>query len=361
LTSIKQSKKVLALLSGGVDSAVAAALLKEDGYQVTGVIMQIWSGGSLTGSGLHHGCYGPEEEQDIEDARRVAQRLAIPFQVIDLTKEYQSVVLDYFCHEYLSGRTPNPCVRCNQRIKFKGLIEKARASGLEFDFIASGHYARVEFDPLGARYLLKKGLDLTKDQSYFLAFLSQGQLANLIFPLGQCRKSEVRLLAAQFGLPVADKPDSQNFISGDYTSIIKTPAVPGPIKDGQGRVIGRHRGLQFYTVGQRKGLGIAALEQLYVVALDPATNTVQVGSRDEILRDEITAIDLNWISIGGLNQPLTIKARIRSAHHEAEARLIPLKNGKVQVKFKEPQLAVAPGQAVVFYDGDLVVGGGIIA
>jgi tRNA-uridine 2-sulfurtransferase len=356
-----RDRKVLALMSGGVDSAVAAALLQEQGYQVTGVIMKIWAGEPAPGHGLHHGCYGPEEEQDIEDARRVAAKLALPFRVIDLTAEYQSIVLDYFCQEYTAGRTPNPCIRCNQRIKFKALIEKARDSGVEFDFIASGHYARIEVDPVNGRYLLKKGLDLTKDQSYFLCFLSQEQLARLILPLGNYRKVEVRQLAARFGLPVVDKPDSQNFISGDYTSIIKMPAVPGPIQDSQGRVLGRHRGLQYYTVGQRKGLGIAAAEQLYVVSLDQGTNTVRVGRREEILRADITATDLNWISISGLSAPLRVRARVRSAQREAESDLIPLAGNTAQVKFKEPQLAPAPGQAVVFYDGDVVVGGGLIA
>jgi tRNA-uridine 2-sulfurtransferase len=356
-----RNRKVLALMSGGVDSAVAAALLQEQGYQVTGVIMKIWAGESAPGHGLHHGCYGPEEEQDIEDARRVAAKLGLPFHIIDLTAEYQSVVLDYFCREYTAGRTPNPCIRCNQRIKFQALITKARDSGVEFDFIASGHYARIEVDPVSGRYLLKKGLDLTKDQSYFLCFLSQDQLAHLILPLGTCKKVEVRRLAARFGLPVADKPDSQNFISGDYTSIIKTPAVPGPIQDSQGRVLGRHRGLQNYTIGQRKGLGIAAAEQLYVVSLDQGTNTVRVGRRDEIMRAEITATDLNWVSIRELSAPLEVKARIRSAQREAEADLIPEEGDRVRVKFKEPQLAPAPGQAVVFYAGDVVVGGGLIA
>ena len=213
--------RVAMTMSGGVDSSVAAALLKEQGYAVTGVTMKIWGGKAAAEAPVHHGCYGPGEEEDIEDAGRVAQQLDIPFHVLDLTREYRSEVLDYFSREYLSGRTPNPCVRCNHNIKFGALIEKSRQSGLQFDAIASGHYARVEYDAQQSRYILKKAKDLTKDQSYFLSFLSQKQLAQLMLPLGGYTKTEVRAMAKRFGLHIAAKPDSQNFICGDYTSLIQ--------------------------------------------------------------------------------------------------------------------------------------------
>ena len=279
----KSGKTVLALMSGGVDSSVAAALLKEQGYNVTGVTMKIWDGKTTAQGSTQHGCYGPGEEEDIEDARKVALNLNIPFHVFDLTREYQSGVLDYFCSEYLSGRTPNPCVRCNPSIKFGALVDKARLSGIEFDFIASGHYARVEFDETTCRYLLKKAKDLTKDQTYFLAFLSQQQLSRLMLPLGDYTKVEVREMAKQFGLEVASKPDSQDFVCGGYTSIIQTESNPGAIMDKNGKVLGEHRGLQFYTIGQRKGLEIAAKQPLYVTTLEPTLNAVIVGVKRRYL------------------------------------------------------------------------------
>jgi tRNA-uridine 2-sulfurtransferase len=352
--------KVLVAMSGGVDSSVAAALLKEQGYQIAGVIMKIWGGESLPAEGRHHGCYGPDEAEDIEDARKVAQSLNIPFYVEDLTGEYKSVVLDYFCDTYLSGRTPNPCVRCNQRIKFGSLIDKVRRDGLEFDLIASGHYARVEYDSGRKLYLLKKGKDISKDQSYFLTFLSQKQLGLLKFPLGDKTKVEVRQEARRLNLPVSEKPDSQNFVSGDYSGMIPAEAKPGPIKNKEGKVLGQHRGIQFYTIGQRKGLGISGPDLLYVTGIDPQNNALIVGERNDVFSDEFIASELNWIGIPELCEPLTVKAKIRSSHREAEAVITPLDGKRVQVKFSEPQMAVTPGQVAVFYDGDIVVGGGII-
>jgi tRNA-specific 2-thiouridylase len=348
-------------MSGGVDSSVTAALLKEQGYHLIGVTMKIWGGKE---EGLepvkHHGCYGPGEEADIEDAREVARSLDIPFHVIDLTREYQSVVLDYFCEEYLSGRTPNPCVRCNHRIKFNALVEKARDIGLDFDFIASGHYARIERNPASGRYLLKKACDLAKDQSYFLCFLSQAQLGSLMFPLGGFTKGEVREMATRFGLQVADKPDSQNFVSGEYSSVIKVHGAPGPILDRQGRVLGQHRGLEHYTIGQRKGLEISIGEPVYVTAIDASRNAVILGNRNELQRNEFTASRMNWIATANLSSPAVFTAKIRSAHKGAEALVSPNADGSVLVKFNQPQMAVSPGQVVVFYQEDSVAGGGII-
>jgi tRNA-specific 2-thiouridylase len=356
----KSGITVLALMSGGVDSSVAAALLKEQGYNVTGVTMKIWDGKTTAQRSTQHGCYGSGEEEDIEDARKVALNLNIPFHVFDLTREYQSGVLDYFCSEYLSGRTPNPCIRCNPNIKFGALVDKARLSGIEFDFIVSGHYAMVEFDETTRRYLLKKAKDLTKDQTYFLAFLSQQQLSRLMLPLGDYTKVEVREMAKRFGLPVASKPDSQNFVCGDYTSVINAESNPGPILDNNGNVMGQHRGLQFYTIGQRKGLEISAKIPLYVSALDPARNTVTLGTKEDLYLNEFIVSGLNWIAISELQQTMIANVKIRSSHREAEAILTPVGNGNVKLKFKECQFAITPGQAAVFYQDDVVIGGGII-
>jgi tRNA-specific 2-thiouridylase len=347
-------------MSGGVDSSVVAALLKEQGYNVTGVTMKIWDGKTAAQGSTQHGCYGPGEEEDIEDARKVAQNLNIPFHVFDLTREYQSGVLNYFCSEYLSGKTPNPCVRCNPNIKFGALVDKARLSGIEFDFIASGHYAKVAYDDTLRRYVLKKANDLTKDQTYFLAFLSQQQLSQLMLPLGDYTKIEIREIAKQFGLPVASKPDSQNFVCGDYTSVINAESNPGPILDKNRNIIGQHRGLQFYTIGQRKGLEISAKQPLYVTTLEPTLNAVIVGVREDIYKKEFSVFNMNWITIGDLHQPMSAKVKIRSSHREVESILTPAGNGNISVKFKENQFAITPGQAAVFYQDDVVIGGGII-
>jgi len=351
--------KVLVAMSGGVDSSVAAALLKEQGYEVHGVTMKIWDGKAIPGQVLRHGCYGPGEEDDIEDARRVAQTLDIPFHVFDLTPEYQAEVLDYFCHEYLTGRTPNPCLKCNRKIKFDALLKKAQDSGLDFDYFATGHYARVEYDMSKHRYLLKKARDQNKDQSYFIASLSQEQLGHSLFPIGDYTKEEVRKMAADFGLKVSNKSESQDFIAGGYSSLLP-PSPPGDILDKEGNILGEHRGISFYTIGQRKGLGISAREPLYVTGIDPTRNAVIVGRKEEVYRDELIATDLNWIAMERLEEPARMKARIRYLHREAEAMVTPLANEEYYVKFTEPQMAITPGQAVVFYDGDIVVGSGTI-
>ena len=306
-----------------------------------------------------HGCYGPEEEEDIEDARSVAHALNIPFHVLDLRREYQADVLDYFRKEYLRGRTPNPCVRCNPRVKLGAMVAKARDNGIAFDCFATGHYARVEYDGGKGRYLLKKARDASKDQSYFLCYLSQEQLGHCLFPLGDYTKEEVRSKARALGLDVRDKAESQDFIAGDYLSVLGVAAQPGPITDRRGNVLGEHRGIPFYTIGQRKGLGIAAREPLYVTAIDRERNTIVVGTKEEVYGDELVASDLNWIAIEGLERPARMKARIRYLHQEAEALVTTLDDG-VRVRFDQPQMAITPGQTVAFYDDDVVVGGGTI-
>ncbi len=351
--------KVAVGMSGGVDSSVAAALLQQQGYQVTGVTMRIWDGEDSAGEGRRHGCYGPGEAEDIEDARRVAHTLGVPIHVFDLRQEYQREVLDYFRREYLSGRTPNPCLKCNHKIKFDTLLRKARDSGIDFDKFATGHYARVVYDESNQRYLLKKARDLSKDQSYFLASLSQEQLGQAIFPLGDYTKDEVRKMAADFGLDFSSKPESQDFIAGGYSALL-TATSPGPILDKHGHTLGEHRGIAAYTIGQRRGLGISATEPLYVTAIDAAQNAITVGSRKEVYGDELFASGLNWIATDALTQPARAKAKIRYQHQAAWATLIPRGEGKIYVKFDEPQMAITPGQAVVFYHGDAVLGSGTI-
>jgi tRNA-specific 2-thiouridylase len=351
--------RIVVGMSGGVDSSVTAALLKRAGHDVTGVTMKIWGGEKAPATG-RHGCYGPGDIEDIADAQKVARGLGIEHFVIDLTKEYQHDVLDFFCDEYLSGRTPNPCVRCNRLIKFGTLIQKARESGIAFDCFATGHYARVEFDAGAGRYLLKKGKDLGKDQSYFLSALSQEQLALAMFPLGAYTKEEVRSLATGFGLEVAEKPESQDFAEGGHLSLFTGKSKSGPITDKQGKVLGRHRGIENYTIGQRKGLGVASEKPLYVVGIDAKTNTVIVGEQAEVYGTEFTVSSVNWIAVPGIKKPITAQVRIRYRHREADATITPLPGNKVHVRYMSPQLAITPGQTAVFYNGDVVVGGGTI-
>ena len=356
---MKIMKKVLVAMSGGVDSSVAAALLKEEGYAVIGVTMKIWGGEDLRGEIRRHGCYGPGTGRDIEDARKVAEILGIPFHVLDLKREYKSQVLDYFYREYLSGRTPNPCIRCNRWVKFDALGKRARDSGIEFDSIATGHYARVEYDESQHRYLLKKAKDLRKDQSYFLFSLSQAQLGSSLFPVGNYTKEEVRKIASHFELGVNDKSESQDFIVEHYSFLSKAAVQPGPILDRQKNVLGQHQGIPFYTIGQRRRLGISAKEPLYVTDIDPEKNAIIVGNKGELYRDELTASELNWIAERP-TRPIKARARIRYLHKEAEAIIVPLNENKVHIKFQEPQMAISPGQVVVFYDGEVVIGGGTI-
>lgn len=351
--------KVLVGLSGGVDSSVTAALLKEKGFNVAGVTMKIWDN-SFKSSNLRSACYGADEVHDIEDAQKVANDLNIPFHVIDLSKEYKDNIVTYFKNEYLSGRTPNPCVMCNQNIKFYALLEKAKESGIKFDVFATGHYAKVEYDKKTDRYFLKKAKYTRKDQSYFLSFLSQEQLSKVMFPLGKFTKEAVRAKAESFGLFVHDKKESQDFFSGDYNELLNNPESSGPIINSDGKVLGKHNGIWNYTIGQRKGLGISYKAPLYVTRIDKENNAIIVGLENELYSDELTVTKINWISIHEPNKPFNASAKIRYMHKEAEALITPLSNREVQIKFKEPQRSIAPGQISVFYDKDIVLGGGII-
>lgn len=355
---MKKKKKVLVGLSGGVDSSVAAYLLKKEGFEVIGVTMAIWDG-KYSASGKH-ACYGPDEDEEIREAREIAGMLEIPYHVFDCSAEYKASVLNYFKAEYLSGRTPNPCVKCNQLIKFGMLPLLAEKGGLAYDYFATGHYALGRYDENRKRYILKKGIDPKKDQTYFIHRLSQEQLSKTLFPLGGLSKPEVRKIAREAGIPAVEKEESQDFYGGDYKELLEMPATPGDIVLTNGEVVGRHDGFWNYTIGQRKGLGVAYSEPLYVVKLDPETNRVIVGTRSETYESTFFVRDLNWISIESLTTRMEITCKIRSAQKEREATIEPDSDGQIKVTFYHPNDAITPGQSAVFYEDDIVVGGGTI-
>lgn len=364
---IKQERTIAVGLSGGVDSSVAAHLLKQQGYKVLGLTMQIWDGSlPLLDEGLS-GCYGPGEPRDIAAAKALADRLGIPHHVVSLAPEYNAEVLEYFRSEYRAGRTPNPCVRCNRSMKFGLLLDRARTMGISFDIFATGHYARVSQDPASGRWQLERAVDTAKDQTYFLSHLSQTQLSRVLFPLGGMSKPEVKAIAREIGwADVADKQESQNFIESKDYGVLFGPQEqkPGPIVNTRGKLVGQHRGIIHYTIGQRKGLGIGgSTDPLYVVRLDACANTVVVGAYAELFSSTLIARELNWIGIPNApSQPLKVQAKIRQQHKEAPAtiQVVP-GTDTVETVFDEPQMSITPGQIVVFYAGELVLGSGTIA
>lgn len=354
-------KKAMIAMSGGVDSSVAAYLMVQDGYDCAGATLKLYDNPQCSFPG-HRACCTPS---DTEDARSVAARLGMLYYVFPMHDEFRHSVIDKFADTYLHGGTPNPCIDCNRFLKFSALLDKARELGCEY--IASGHYARREQDPETGRFILKKGLDPTKDQSYVLYAMTQDQLAHTLFPLGGYTKKEIRHIAQEQGFINADKPDSQDICfvpDGDYVSFITRcvghESPTGPFVDREGRVLGQHKGFIRYTKGQHKGLGLAIEPPLYVLRKDPADHAVYLGHNEDLFTSELIAGDWNWISIPALTAPMTVTVKTRYSQREAEAVAEPLSGGQVRLRFREPQRAVTPGQFVVLYDGDTVVGGGVI-
>ena len=346
-------------MSGGVDSSVAALLLKEQGHEVIGITMALWNGQGV-GAAERHACYGPNEREDIESARAVCGVIGIPFHVFDCSRSYARLVLDYFKREYVEGRTPNPCVVCNHEMKFGVLPEAARRAGLSFERFATGHYARVGYDESTGRFSIKRAADRRKDQSYFLYRLSQEQLAHALFPIGDYLKDEVRSIARARRFAVSEREESQDFYSGDYKELISAGKSPGDIVTVDGRVLGSHGGIWNYTVGQRKGLGIGYSEPLYVVAIDKERNAVVVGPKGELGRRVFVVGGLRWMAFDGLREPLKAGVKIRSTQAEKPALIESAGNGAVSVTFETPVDSITPGQSAVFYREDTVIGGGII-
>jgi tRNA-specific 2-thiouridylase len=362
-------------MSGGVDSSLAAALLHEAGHDVTGVTLHLWEGDddrlaeSLCCS-----------QQMTESARRVCAQLGIPYYVFNYQREFRRYVIEYFLREYASGSTPNPCLECNREIKFRALLARARTLG--FDYVATGHYARIRIDEIDADdpappsangvqrvvYRLLRAVDQEKDQSYMLYMLGQNDLARLMFPIGEYTKAEVRAMAAARGLASANRPESQDICfvpGGDYRNLLREERPdalrPGPILDLEGREVGRHQGLPLYTIGQRRGLGIAAGQPMYVTALDVTRNAVIVGPESALGRTSLHAERVTFVSGVWPHAPFDCLAQIRAHADAVPARVTPGESGAVEVHFERPQRAITPGQAIVFYDGEVVLGGGRIA
>jgi tRNA-specific 2-thiouridylase len=355
----EKKQRVLLGMSGGVDSSVAGYLLREQGYDVVGVTMKVWPQDCI--SRAEDKCCGP---QAVADARSVAHSLGIPHYVVDEADQFERLVIDYFSSEYQAGRTPNPCVMCNEKLKFGNLWQKAQALGC--DYIATGHYAIIEHH--ADRAVLRKGADPRKDQSYFLFSLRQPQLRRALTPLGAMSKPEIRDIARTLGLKVADKVDSQEicFVPGnDYKAFLRSHLGEGEFHGGgiydlAGTFLGEHGGIEMFTIGQRKGLPGGSAQPRYVVDIDPETNRVIVGSAEDLVSEEFEIDRVNWVSRGVSDEPMEVTVKIRYSHPGTRATLYPLADNCARLELHEPQKAVTPGQAAVFYDGDVVLGGGWI-
>ncbi len=347
---------ILVGVSGGVDSAVVLHKLKSEGHNVIGAMMKIYDGDVKT---LANSCYGTDKKKEIEDAIKNCEHVNCEFHLIDLSKEYDSFVFREFKSQYLNGLTPNPCVECNKKIKFGLLPQKARKIGLDFEKFATGHYAKNEFNETSGRWELKKGKNHKKDQTYFLYRLSQEELSEILFPIGNMEKEEVRKYAQEYNIPVAQKTDSQDFYKGDFTDLFDTDGEQGEITDRYGNVLGYHNGIFNYTIGQRKGLKIAYSEPLYVIDIDSETNRVIVGIKNDTYQKGLVAKQLNWVAIEKPQKQFEATAKIRSASNPVEVVVYPNED-EIKVEFKEKISAIAPAQSIVLYQDDVVLGGGII-
>jgi len=355
-------EKVVVGMSGGVDSSVAAYLLKEQGYDVIGVTMQIWEDEEQQRTEENGGCCGLSA---VDDARRVADRLEIPYYVMNFKQEFQEKVVDYFVEEYLAGRTPNPCIACNRYVKWESLLKRSMEIGA--DYIATGHYARIAKLPNG-RFAIRNSVTARKDQTYALYNLTQFQLAHTLMPIGEYEKDQVRRIAQEAGLPVAAKPDSQDICfvpDGDYAAFLKKKAgerMPGEgdFVTRDGTVLGKHKGITHYTIGQRKGLGLSMGEPVFVSELRPKTNQVVVGEEPQVFKKELLCDHLNFMGMEDLEEPRRVWAKVRYAHKGQWCRIERLGRDLIRAEFEEPVRAITPGQAVVFYEGEYVLGGGII-
>jgi tRNA-specific 2-thiouridylase len=369
MREIERGALIAVAMSGGVDSSVVAALLKHEGHAVAGVTMQLWNQRRLPELGAGGKAGRCCSLDDVHDARAVAGVLGVPHYVVDFEERFERSVVEPFIAEYLAGRTPIPCTLCNNHVKFDLFLELAEAVGARY--VATGHYARLDYREETGRWRLRRAVDEGKDQTYFLWGLGQRQLARTLFPLGGMTKREVRALAGRLGVPVAEKSDSQEICfvpNGDYAAFIdaylrergeERARVRGEIVDAGGRVLGEHEGVHHFTVGQRKGLRVAAGEPLYVIETQPATQRVVVGGEGGLLRSRLRAAGVNWVSVAPIAAPRRAQVKIRNRHAAAGATIEP-DGGGVQVRFDEPQRAVTPGQAAVFYDGGVVLGGGWI-